>query len=181
MTPSDAVSSDAVSSVRHEHKPVGKRWPAVAAILLMACLWIAILGAMVWNSSNPVVVNRVQVLNADAIVEGSWQTGDPVQLEVSQVHKGELEPVVLELNGPYPLQIPAGPVIVPVTKIRTGAGHVKYQITQGKLPNFPSHSGSDIDRTRPLPDAYTSEVRPVVYPASKATMDQLQQIWEWKG
>lgn len=139
-------------------------------IAIMAGGWIAALGCLVVWTANPPLVNRAQVLAADVIVLGEWQTGKLPQLAVERTWKGELVEKTISVQVPPGMRL-KGRVIVPLTRISSNL----FTITQGRLLNPPEQFGTSVDPQR----ITTSEVRPMVYPATDTVLQQLGSLLRW--
>lgn len=149
-----------------EPQSSGGRGP-VAAILLLAVAWCVGLGSLVLTAANPIVVNRVQILHADVVAEGTWIPGPSPTLDVQRVWKGALPPGRITVTGTLPEQRIVDAVIVPLSLDAAGP----WRVTGGKLSNPPTHQEQGAP---PVP----SDVRPVVYPA---TEEVRQQLRDWLG
>lgn len=135
-----------------------------AAIVLCGVLWIGVLSWLVWTDSNPVIVNRTQLLASPLVVQGTWVFEQPPRVQITRVWKGNLPRDEVTIVGPTPVVIPRGAVLVPLTPAdRTNA---TFQITHGELLNPTSN----------LRDGIRAHVQPQVYPWNPATQAQLEQL-----
>jgi hypothetical protein len=131
----------------------------------LALAWCLVLGGLVLTAANPIVVNRVQILHADAVVQGVWIPGDSPQIDVQTVWKGSVPLGRRRVSGWLPEQRIAGEVIVPVQQSADGG----LVVVGGELAN-PAR-----DPMSGLPSAH-SKVRPVVYPVTDDVLRQLRAL-----
>jgi len=137
------------------------RW-GLLGIGVVALAWGGALAAMVACDSNPVVLNRVQIAAADTVLQGTLAPGSKHKLQVTKDWKGRWSGAEITLAEPFPVAMPPGELLVPVTLTSPREG----QITHGILNNFPDHTGL----------ATRSDVLPLVYPANAETLAQLSAL-----
>ncbi len=134
------------------------RW----AVLAAGAVWCAILWGLVFTSSNPVVVNRVQVLASDAIVVGHRDPQKPDELLVEKVWLGNTPEKRVAIRD-WPTLCPTGSIVVPLQRLRERG----FRVTQGELPNPPLNPNQ-------LPDP--AMVQPLIYPATDSVLEQLTKL-----
>jgi hypothetical protein len=125
-------------------------------------VWCALLGTLVFTSSNPVVVNRAQVLASTVIVIGKRDPQKPGELLVNQVWLGDAPGERITVRD-WPTVCPTGEIVVPLIR----RGDQPFRVTQGEVPNPPL-------KPNQLPEA--AIVQPLVYPATKEVLDQLTAL-----
>ncbi|MDZ4686891.1 MAG: hypothetical protein SH850_17595 [Planctomycetaceae bacterium] len=157
-TPPIALPATPATAVARSRGPV-------PIIICLAVAWCLVLLGLVLTAANPIVVNQVQILHADAIVQGRWIPGQPPQVDVQRVWKGSLPLGRQSVSGHLPEQQIVGEVIVPLSRLRNGA----LVVSGGELSN-PAHD----PQSRLLPARST--VRPLVYPATDDVLRQLRDL-----
>lgn len=159
-----AAPPEALSAGARSVESPKARYGVRAVIVLCGVLWIAVLGWLVWTDSNPVIVNRTQILASPLVVQGTWVQAQPPRVQITRVWKGDLPREEVTIVGPTPVVIPSGSVLVPLTPAdRTGA---TYQITHGELLNPTANHR----------DGIRAFVQPLVYPFNPGTQAQLEQL-----
>lgn len=160
MTPTSSVTLP--SAIARVAPGVWERRRGLLGIGAIAIAWGGILATLVVRDSNPVVLNRVQVAAADAVLQGTLAPGSKDKLRVTKDWKGRWSGEEITLAEPFPVSMPPGELLVPVTLTSPKSG----QITHGILNNYPEHAGL----------ATRSEVLPLVYPANDETIAQLTSL-----
>lgn len=148
----------------------GRKW-ALVGVTALGVLWLLVLGTLVVTSSNPTIVNRVQILKADVVAEANLLPGSPPRLEILRVWKGPIVGPEVTLAGRLPVSIPPNPVLIPLS----ARSATVFEVTQGTFRNLPA----GIDRDPPPNPAdldRLSEIRPAIYPATPDVLEQLQQL-----
>ncbi len=148
-----------------------RRFLVLMGIAAVGLGWCAVLGALVWTSSNPVVLNRTQISAADVVVQGEWLVKQPAQLRITRVWKGAVSSQAVALTGRLPVALPTGEILVPLSRIPVSATETAYQVTQGLLENQPA--GAAPDHAQP---GVMAEVQPLVYPATPEALAQLAEL-----
>ncbi|GIX05225.1 MAG: hypothetical protein KatS3mg114_1094 [Planctomycetaceae bacterium] len=138
-------------------------------LFLLAALWVAVLGLLAAKLANPVVLNRVAILNAQAIVQGHWQHVGQGRgtLRVEKVWLGEVPAPTIEVYQ-LPRPVPRGVVLVPLLRRDDG----RFIVAQGRLANVAQ------DPTLRDKVWVFSEVRPEVYPVNPEVERQLLALLE---
>ena len=124
--------------------------------------WVLVLVGLVSTSSNPVIVNRTQILSSSVIVVGYRDPTNADELVISRVILGAVPDERLVVHG-WPDLCPTGEIVVPLMRIPNEG----LTVTQGELPNPPQKVGTE---------AAIAVVRPLVYPATQAVFDQIDSL-----
>lgn len=94
---------------------------ALKIVAAATALWMLALAAMALLTSNPPLISRDQLLQADAVVVGSVADGSRDRVRIERVLTGEVSPddVVTVLNWGDVARLPAGPpYLIPLTHFR---------------------------------------------------------------
>jgi hypothetical protein len=134
------------------------RW----GIIAIGLVWCSILTALWLVAANPVIVNRTQLMHAEAVVLGTWQQPGSDQFRVERSWKRDLAGKTLSIEAAGPAAKLTGPLIIPISH----ASEVVYRITQGPLVNLPRD---------PLVEPMPAFVRPLVYPATAEVIAQIEE------
>jgi hypothetical protein len=125
-------------------------------------VWIAVLAALVFTSSNPVVVNRAQVLSSSVIAIGHRDPQKPDEFVVTTVWQGAVPAERITVRD-WPEICPDGEIVVPLLRIPNQG----FRVTQGELPNPPLRVGKPVE---------AAMVRPLVYPATEEVLGQITSL-----
>lgn len=135
---------------------------ARGVVLAAGLAWVLVLLGLVFTSSNPVVVNRTQILSSSVIAVGHRDPSKPDELVISRVILGIVPEETVHVHG-WPELCPPGEIVVPLMRMPTEG----LTVTQGELPNPPHKIGSE---------AALAVVRPLVYPATPSVFDQINSL-----
>ncbi|HET6425874.1 MAG TPA: hypothetical protein VFG20_19445 [Planctomycetaceae bacterium] len=135
---------------------------ARVAVFAAGAAWVAVLGALVLTSANPVVVNRAQILSSSLIAIGHRDPQKPDQLVITRLLLGA-EPAREITVRDWPEICPPGEIIVPLVRVPNEG----FRVTQGELPNPPAKIGQN---------AEAALVRPLVYPATDEVIAQVADL-----
>lgn len=135
---------------------------ARGAVFAAGAVWVAVLAALVFTSSNPVIVNRAQVLSSSVIAIGHRDANKPEEFVVTKVWQGVM-PAERIIVRDWPEICPDGELVVPLLRVPDEG----FRVTHGELPNPPEKIGQP---------AAKSMIRPLVYPATAEVLDQLTSL-----
>lgn len=135
---------------------------ARGVVIAAGLAWVLVLLVLVFASSNPVVVNRTQILSSSVIAVGHRDPAKPDVLVVSRLILGAVPEERVVVHG-WPELCPAGEIVVPLMRIPNEG----LTVTQGELPNPPQKVGVE---------AVVAVVRPLVYPATQTVFDQITSL-----
>lgn len=134
----------------------------------VGAVWIGVLWGLMAVSSNPVIVNRVQILSSVLVVSGTRDAAKPTVLIVDRVLKGDKPGDRLVVQD-WPENCPAGKLVVPLQFTRNGTG---FSVTHGEWPN-PAADGKPHNQ----PDeVVVSRVPPLVYPETNEVIQQVEAL-----
>lgn len=136
------------------------------AVLVLCTLgWIAWLAGLAVETSNPVALNRAQILAADVIVEGRWLDAAHGRIAVERVWKRSSAPKEIVVRELPDLGIPKnGAVLLPLTQI----GKNEFRVTSGEVRNPAEFGGAELRRV--------AHVQPLGYPATADAIRELEQL-----